>query len=277
MRHGLDWGRRYLMTEPHHFTVCYHINPWMTPTVVTESAQLEWKRLVEAMEAAGAQVTTMPDVEGLPDMAFTMNAGFVFGHRAVPSTFHHPERQPETAHWTAWFEGAGYDLVDLGLPAGSSFEAGDAFLLGEALVGAWGYRSSREAPPALAAATGRPLVQVRLVDDRFYHFDTCFCPLGPDSAIVFLDAIAPEDRSRLLDLVADPLLIDEAEALTLCANSLVIGDTVLMSRCPPRVERALADRGFRVSTVEVAEFHKSGGSVRCLTLPLDLPGPHPLS
>ena len=142
------------------------------------------------------------------------------------------------------------------------------------LVGAWGFRSSREAPPALAAATGRPLVDVRLVDDRFYHFDTCFCPLGPGSAIVFLEAIAPEDRGRLLDVITDPLLIDEAEALTLCANSLVVGDTVLTSTCPPRVERELAERGFRVTTVEVGEFHKSGGSVRCLTLPLDLPGPH---
>ena len=53
-----------------------------------------------------------------------------------------------------------------------------------------------------------------------------------------------------------------------------MGDTVLTSTCPPRVERELAERGFRVTTVEVGEFHKSGGSVRCLTLPLDLPGPH---
>ena len=66
MRHGLDWGRRYLMTEPRHFTVCYHINPWMTPTVVTETAQLEWKRLVEAIEAAGAEVTTCPTSRACP-------------------------------------------------------------------------------------------------------------------------------------------------------------------------------------------------------------------
>jgi N-dimethylarginine dimethylaminohydrolase len=264
------------MTEPRHFTVCYRINPWMTPTVVTETAHLQWKQLVEAIEASGAQVTTMPDVEGLPDMAFTMNAGFVFGDKAVPSTFRHPERRPEKAHWTAWFEANGYEIVDLDLPEGAAFEAGDAFLVGDVLVAAWGFRSDQQVPAALARVTGRRHVEVRLVDERFYHFDTCFCPLGSASAMIFPDAIAADDRHGLLDVITDPIFLTEAEALTLCANSLVIGDNILMSTCPPRVGAELAARGFTVTTVDVGEFHKSGGSVRCLTLPLDLPaGPGP--
>jgi N-dimethylarginine dimethylaminohydrolase len=27
-----NWGTRYLMCPPDHFTVSYTINPWMTPT-----------------------------------------------------------------------------------------------------------------------------------------------------------------------------------------------------------------------------------------------------
>ena len=68
----------------------------------------------------------------------------------------------------------------------------------------------------------------------------------------------------------DPLVLTEEEALTFCANSVVVGSTVLMPSCPDRVRARLEDWGFEVVVLDLGEFHKGGGSIRCLTNPLDV-------
>jgi N-dimethylarginine dimethylaminohydrolase len=74
----------------------------------------------------------------------------------------------------------------------------------------------------------------------------------------------------MLELVPEPLVLSEEEALTFCATSIVIGRTVVMPACPDRVRLQLEAWGFDVVLVDVSEFHKGGGSVRCLTNPLDV-------
>ena len=51
---------------------------------------------------------------------------------------------------------------------------------------------------------------------------------------------------------------------------VVVGSTVVMPACPPRVRRQLEEGGFTVVIVDVSEFHKGGGSIRCLTNPVDV-------
>jgi N-dimethylarginine dimethylaminohydrolase len=77
-------------------------------------------------------------------------------------------------------------------------------------------------------------------------------------------------RRTLERLVPEPLLLEDVEAVTFCANSLVVGDVVVMPACPPRVGRWLEGAGFDVAVVDTSEFMKAGGACRCLTLPLDI-------
>ena len=66
-------------------------------------------------------------------------------------------------------------------------------------------------------------------------------------------------------------MLTEEEALTtFAANSVVVGRTIVMPACPPRVRAQLERWGFTVVLVDVSEFHKGGGSIRCLTNPVDL-------
>ncbi len=78
--------------------------------------------------------------------------------------------------------------------------------------------------------------------------------------------------AALLELVPEPLVLTDDEALTtFCANSIVVGRTVVMpAGAPERVVAQLEDWDFEVVEVDVSEFHKAGGSVRCLTNPVDL-------
>ena len=73
-----------------------------------------------------------------------------------------------------------------------------------------------------------------------------------------------------LALVPEPLVLTEEEALTFCANSVVVGRTVLMPACPDRVRAQLEEWGFEVVLLDLSELHKGGGSIRCLTNPIDV-------
>jgi ornithine--oxo-acid transaminase len=201
-------------------------------------------------------------------MVFTANAGLVDGSDILLAAMRHPERTDETAHVRRWALAAGHTVSEL--PPGVVLEGiGDCLPLEGALVAGHGVRSSREAHAVLAARTGRPVVGVHLADPRWYHVDLTLCPLGEGRAIVHPDAWDADGARQVLDLLREPLLLSAAEAATFCANSVVVDSTIIMPACPPRVGRQLQAWGYDVVTVDVGEFLKAGGAVRCLTLPLD--------
>jgi N-dimethylarginine dimethylaminohydrolase len=111
---------------------------------------------------------------------------------------------------------------------------------------------------------------LRIAHPGMYHFDLAFCPLDETRAMVCPAAFDDASAAALLALVPDPLVLTEAEALTFCANSVVVGSTVLMPSCPDRVRARLEAWGFEVVVLDLREFHTGGGSIRCLTNPLDV-------
>jgi N-dimethylarginine dimethylaminohydrolase len=267
----LDWGRRYLMCPPVHFAVAYEINPWMHREVEvdTERAHEQWQRLVDTLDAAGATIELLPPERHVPDLVFTANAGLVSGKRFVPAHFRHPERQPETPIVTAWFREHGYAIT--ALPSGVAHEgAGDALPFREVLLSGYRTRSDVRAATFLSSALPTPVRSIELVDPRLYHLDLTFCPLDDRHAICAPTGWDRYGRRVVSDLVPERIELDEDEALTFCANSVVIDRTVIMPSCPPRVGRQLEAWGFIAVECRVDEFLKAGGGCRCLTLALDV-------
>ncbi len=122
-----------------------------------------------------------------------------------------------------------------------------------------------------AAELGVRVRGLRITHAGMYHLDLAFCPLDDRRALVCPGALDPASAAAVLDLVPEPLVITDDEALTtLCANSVVVGSTVVMPGCPERVRARLEEWGFEVAVVDVSEFHLGGGSVRCLTNPVDI-------
>ncbi len=269
----LSWGRRYLLCPPQHFGVLYEINPWMHREVAVDRdrAAAQHERLATELRAAGAEVVVMEQADHVPDMVFTANAGLVSGRAFVPSVFRHEQRQPETPVFAAWFESAGYDVRPL--PAGLTHEgAGDALPFGDPPVLLSGYRprSDAVAGTTLSELLQCPVRSIELVDERLYHVDLTFCPLDDRRALCAPLGWDAYGRRVVEALVPEPLWLTDAEALSFCANSVVVGRRVLMPVVPPRVGRQLEAWGFDVVEVPVAEFLKAGGGCRCLTLALDV-------
>jgi ornithine--oxo-acid transaminase len=269
------WGRSYLMCPPEHFEVAYSINPWMDLTVPVDRARAreQWDELVAVLRAAGADVRTIEPRPALPDMVFTANAGLVVGDAFVPAGMRNSERHAERPHFEAWFAGNGYRVTPFSHGAVQE-GAGDALPFGGRLVGGWRTRSSEESYAELARLTGARASAVELVDPRFYHLDLAFCPLGEGRAMVVPSALTEAGRAVISELVTEPLLLDAQEGAAFCANSVVVGSTVVMPACPERVRRHLEGWGLEPAVVDVSEFLKAGGAVRCLTLALDVGREH---
>jgi N-dimethylarginine dimethylaminohydrolase len=286
---GLGWGHRYLMCPPRHFGVLYEINPWMSREVSVdpERALAEWEGLVATLESAGAEVVVMEPEADVPDLVFTANAGVVNGGQFVPSHFRHPERRPETPINAAWFAKRGWrvdhlpaDLDHEGAGDGLPFTPEDGRTV---LLSGYSFRSDAGAATELSSLLACPVRPIQLVDPRLYHVDLTFCPLDARHAIVAPLGWDAYGRKVVEALVPEPLVLTDDETLSFCANSVVVGTTIVMPAVPPRVGRQLEAWGFTVVQCQVGEFLKAGGGCRCLTLALDVrvspdapPAPEPL-
>src|SRR4051812_3656858 len=259
------------MCPPEHFGVLYEINTWMRKEVAVDRdlAREQWDALAATLTAAGAEIEILPPHEDVPDLVFTANAGIVNGGQFIPSRFRHPERQAETPFDIEWFSSRGWNIDEL--PIGVSHEgAGDALPFGGVLVSGYRFRSDAAAHAYLSRLTGAAVRSVELVDERLYHLDITFCPLDERRAMVAPMAWDRYGCTVMEALVPEPLVLEDDEALQFSANSVVVGQTVVMPACSARVGRQLEAWGFDVVVSPMSEFLKAGGGCRCLTLALDV-------
>src|SRR3954452_6300555 len=261
---------RILMCPPDHYGIEYEINPWMNRSLgaVRELAFRQWKSLHNALLAAGVRVETMTPQPGLPDLVFTANAGLVFHDTFLSSRFRHEVRARESPHFDAWFAGHGFVVEHL--PENTYHEgAGDALFCGDTLFARYRTRSDASAHQWVGERLSVRVLPLELVNPRFYHLDTCFCPLAPGEALYYPDAFDTYGRRVLNTHVPKLIPVTEAEAFRFGCNAVVVGKTVVHnSRCP-QLATDLSRAGYKPVEVELDEFLKAGGSAKCLTLRLD--------
>jgi N-dimethylarginine dimethylaminohydrolase len=277
---SLPWGRRYVMVRPDHFRIDYAINPFMDLDDQPDPAlaMAQWVGLVSTIERIGGTVEIVPQRPDAPDMVYAMNLGLglvgVDGRpQVVLSHMRYAERRMETLTAQPWFERSGRSTSYVGRDGvGAHLEAGDVFAWGDALVAGYGPRTEELALKHLATDLGVRVRGVRITHPAMYHLDLAFCPLDDRHAMVAPGAFDDASAAALLDLVPEALVLSDDEALTtFCANSIVVGRTVVMpAGSPDRVKAQLVEWDFEVVEVDVSEFHKGGGSVRCLTNPVDV-------
>lgn len=262
---------RFLMCAPDHYDVDYVINPWMEGNIHKSSrdrAVEQWHKLHYILKDH-AIVDLVTPQQGWPDMVFTANAGLVLGKNVVLSRFLHKERQGEEPYFKEWFEAQGYTVYEL--PKDLPFEgAGDALLdrEGRWLWAGYGFRSELDSHPYLAQWLDIEVVSLRLADERFYHLDTCFCPLS-GGYLLYYPAAFDAYSNRLIEMRVAPekrIAIEEADAVNFACNAVNIDKIVVMNKTSDSLKAKLAEAGFTVFETPLTEFLKAGGAAKCLTL-----------
>ncbi len=263
----------YLMCPPNFYDVDYVINPWMVGNVhrsSRERATKQWQALYTIISER-TEVELVNPAQGWPDMVFTANAGLILGQTVVLSRFYHPERQGEQPYFKDWFEAKGYTVFEL--PQELAFEgAGDALLdrSGRWLWAGYGFRSMLESHPYLAKWLEIEVLSLRLVDERFYHLDTCFCPLS-NGYLLYYPGAFDTYSNRLIEMrvPADKrIAIDEPDAVNFACNAVDINGAVVLNHVSEGLREQLTQKGFSVVETDLTEFLKAGGAAKCLTLRL---------
>lgn len=262
---------KILMCPPDYFAVDYVINPWMAgheSSLDLALAKQQWEELRDVISEK-ADVVVMDPQPDLPDMVFTANAGVVYGSKAIASHFMPDERRAEEPHFKKWFRDNGFDLLDLDEKIG--FEgAGDCLLDrgGEWLWTGHGFRTEIEAHDEIKRFFDVDLVSIKLTDSRFYHIDTCFCPLTGGFLMYHPPAFDFDSRIAIESRVPAEkrVLVDTQDAGNFACNAVNVGDTVIVNKASDHLKSQLKDKGFKVREVGLSEFLKAGGSAKCLTL-----------
>ncbi len=274
----------YLMTDPGCFDVCYQINPWMkpdawkaNPAACLEAAKAASAELKQALQGLGGQVETIGAVHGLPDLVFPANAAVVLDDRALLARFRYPERQGEEAIFREVFcrlkkRGLIDEVVDL--PEGVFQEgAGDAIWDADRgfFWAGHGPRSSKASLGVIHKTFGQEVVGLELASDRYYHLDTCFCPLAGGKVLYYPPAFTPDSLAVIRARVPEAMRIEaeDEEAQAFCVNAVNLGSRIVMARAPDSLKAKLAGAGYSLTEVDLDPFILSGGAAYCMTLRLD--------
>jgi len=265
---------RYLMCSPEYFDVSYVINPWMKENlnkVCFDRAHKQWSQLYKTI-AKLARVELVAPQSELRDMPFTANAGLILHDKVVMSRFLHPERKGEEKYFEEWFRMHQFKVYTL--PNEIVFEgAGDALLdwYNRCIWAGYGHRSSLESHKYLAKWLEVETLSLRLIDGRFYHLDTCFCPLKNGYLLYFPPAFDEQSLALIAERIpaSKRIIVSESDALNFACNAINIDNLIIVNKASSSLIEELARSGFHVIEVELSEFIKAGGAAKCLTLRLD--------
>ncbi|KAA9147872.1 N-dimethylarginine dimethylaminohydrolase [Microbacterium lushaniae] len=274
--------RRYLMCRPEHFTVSYSINPWMEPARPTDTARAlqQWQTLYDTYLALGHDVELIDPIDGLPDMVYTANGGFVIDGVAYGPKFRFAERVPEGPAFMEWFAANGFDVVE---PAEVNEGEGDFLLVGQTILAGTGFRSTGDSHREVGEVFGREVVSLTLTDPRFYHLDTAIAVLdpveGPSTGsatggveranIAYLPSAFDEASQAILrERYPDAIQVSDADGAVFGLNSASDGRNVIISPRAVGFEAQLRERGYTPVMLDLSELLLGGGGIKCCTLEL---------
>lgn len=268
--------RRYLMCRPEHFTVSYSINPWMEPSRPTDTnlALTQWQALYDTYVSLGHEIELIDPVEGLPDMVYTANGGFVIDGAAYGPKFRFRERAAEAPAFIDWFAANGFEVAE---PVEVNEGEGDFLLVGDTILAGTGFRSTGDSHREVGEVFSREVVSLTLTDPRFYHLDTAIAVLdpveGPGGAekanIAYLpNAFDEKSQAILRERYPDAIRVSDADGSVFGLNSASDGKNVIISPRAVGFEAQLRERGYTPVKVDLSELLLGGGGIKCCTLEL---------
>lgn len=268
-----------LMVTPKYFSVEYVINPHMADNVGSVDkmeARNEWRVLKSTFEQIGITVHDIEGEKGLPDMVFCANQSLPFEDedgkkRVFMSIMHADERKEEVPFIEQWYRQNGYEIHYLDEDKIEDFEGcGDAIWhTGRRLLwGGYGYRSSLQAYKTISETFDVPVIALKLVDEDFYHLDTCFCVLDEKTVLIYPDAFTGGGLELINKIFEKVIHASKYEATELfaCNATCPDGKNVIIQQGCTDVNKNLRDAGFSVHEVSTYEYLKSGGSVFCMKM-----------
>lgn len=270
---------KVMVVNPKYFDVKYVINPHMEGHIGDinfEEAHVEWEKLKSAYENLGLYVHEVPAQEEFPDMVFCANQSLPNiksdgTKEVIMSVMHSPQRKGEVPHIEEVYEASSYNVIHLDETQFTDFEGmGDAIwhFKKRLIWGGYGYRSTEDVYSHIAEMLETPVIALELINEKFYHLDTCFCVLNEETVLIYPAAFTEDGLKKIRSIFSTVIEANqhEAEDLFACNATCPDGKNVFIQKGCVDVNRKLEELGFRVHEFATDEYLKSGGSVFCMKM-----------
>jgi N-dimethylarginine dimethylaminohydrolase len=268
------------MASPKHFRIAYAINPHMMrgdgslQAVDQVRAVQQWNAVRRAYESLGYPVTVLPADPDLPDQVFTANPAFVVPRVGMKglmfsSRMRHQVRARE-AHLVSSALRETKESREFPESVGCVEGHGDLLWhpTRRLLFAGFGFRTDFAVLTWLSQSLAAPILGFELKDPRFYHLDTCLCPIDESTALFSREAFT-EEGVALLER-AFPSLIEvpsmEAGGAMACNAHSPDGRSVLVEAAAVATAELVRRGGFLSVPLDTSEFRKAGGSIFCMKL-----------
>ena len=279
---------KVLLCSPDYFEILDVKNSYMSTNVGSTQQQLaiaQWNNLraiYSDLEKRNIieELLIINGEEGCEDMVFCANQTFPWisedgTKMIVLSNMRHDSRKQEIQYFDSFFKSIQYDTIILNSP--SHFEGmGDAIPLpGKNLIfGGYGFRTDFEVYERLADQIQAPIISLELVDESFYHLDTCFLPLDSRNVILYPQAFSEESYRFLEQHFECVITIPKSEAKNLfsinahCFTGMKGEKVAIIQEGATNTIGYLNDLDYEIFETDTSEFMKSGGSVFCMKMML---------
>lgn len=254
------------MCRPTHFRVDFKINPWMQIGSVNQKrAQKQWNELVNLYQKLGVKVEVIEQDKNCPDMVFSTDQAIIYNQKSVLlSRFRYQERRGESSYYAQWYKNNNYHLRRL--PKGLYFEGeGETQTWRNKLLIGTGFRTSKKAALKVGEILGKEVVTLKLLDERFYHLDTCLMALNNKVVFYYPKAFSKDSRAKLKKLIPTLIEFKKSDVMNFAANSMVVNSTVVMQIGNKRLANLVSKHRYQVKSIDLGEFMKAGGGAHCLT------------
>lgn len=231
----------------------------------TDVALEQYYMLRNVLKKCGVQVFELEPHPQLNEQTFTRDMAFTIGNKVYIANLKEKIRQYERHEGKKWLEEQKVPSEELHSPF---IEGGDVMIDQRKIwIGVSG-RTTRKAVHELRTRFPKYDIHEIIVPPKYLHLDCVFNVVAPNLALVY----SPAFQRRDLDLLANHYELIEVQAdeqFTMGINVLSLGEGRIISQPKnDKVNYQLRNRGFEVISVDLSEIIKSGGSARCLTLPI---------
>lgn len=278
---------KVLMCNPEHFDIIDVKNihmEGMASSLNKNKAMQQWddlKSIYQKLVDEGLlqELKVIDGAKGCEDMVFCANQSFPYLTNSNEKTvwmskMRHASRQNEVPFFEEFFKNLGYTpkhfkQTDLFEGMGDTIPHPGKQLL----YGGYGHRSKTDAYEELSKELNVPIIALELINENFYHLDTCFVPLSETQVMLCREAFTAEGFALIQQCFDDIFEIPMDEAIqTFCLNAHVVTNNYTNQKAAiiqvgsTAAKTALEKCGYKIYEVETSEFMKSGGSVFCMKM-----------
>ncbi|PCC74384.1 hypothetical protein SAMN02745121_04483 [Nannocystis exedens] len=278
------WGKPTMSAALVVSPIGFRISPEASDNLYMKTGEIDVERafaqhhgLVRALGDCGLPVLVVPGRDGLDDAVFVNNAFATIPDRLIVGSMRHPVRRAEAARddvrdlftWTF-----GHALTDLSQKPGISELTGPLVIDRRRGLGLCGLsqRADELGCAAMHTAFGLRLTFRFALQPSEYHTNVVLAVLAGRACLLhpgsFADPEVPAALARAYP--GRTLELDDAEKQAFAANCIAVSEHDLLLSATayralrPASREALERWDFRLRPVEVDEFEKAGGSLRCL-------------